>query len=103
MYRNFLSEEECDHFISKGLSSGLKRSAVATSPGQKDKTEARTSYGTFLEDDGDIITRKIESRISQWSQIPPEHGEVWIFLFFSLQSYEELLFNNFFPFRIFIY
>lgn len=88
IYKNFLSDEECDHFISRGLSEGLKRSAVATAPGQEDKSEARTSYGTFLEDDGDIVMRRVESRIAQWSQIPVEHGEVWIILnfFYSLLS-----------------
>jgi len=78
VYPNFLTTEECDHFISKGLSAGLERSAVAVAPGEKSENTARTSYGTFLSDDGDIVLRRVESRIAQWSQIPIEHGEVRI-------------------------
>lgn len=74
-YPNFLTDEECAHFISKGLSEGLIRSAVAASGDAKEST-ARTSYGTFIMDDADFVVRRVEERISQWSQIPIEHGEV---------------------------
>ena len=74
-YPNFLTDEECAHFISKGLSEGLVRSAVAASGDAKEST-ARTSFGTFIMDDADFVVRRVEERISQWSQIPIEHGEV---------------------------
>ena len=53
-YPNFLTDEECAHFISKGLSEGLIRSAVAASGDAKEST-ARTSYGTFIMDDADFV------------------------------------------------
>ena len=75
VYPNFLSDEECEHFKQKGINAGLQRSQVAGA-GQAEASEARTSYGTFIEDDGDPIMRSVEDRMARWAQIPLEHGEV---------------------------
>ena len=76
-YENFLSDEECAHFIAKGLANGLERSKVAIGKSKTgEAAEARTSFGTFIMDDSDEIVRGVESRIAKWTQLPIEHGEV---------------------------
>ena len=87
VYENFLSEEECEYIIELGNKQGLSRSEVAASDNNS-KSEARTSYGTFLEPN-DPILQRIEQRIAVWSQIPQDHGEPFYLLRYSIgQEYK---------------
>ena len=89
VYPSFLSEAECDHFIARGLKKGLERSRVVHDR-QSESGTIRTSEGTFLGDDGDEISRRVEQRMAQWTQLPLEHGEHFYILRYSPgQEYKE--------------
>ncbi|KAG9459681.1 hypothetical protein H6P81_004189 [Aristolochia fimbriata] len=74
LYKDFLSNEECDHLILLARSR-LKRSTetahelrnITISPG-------RTISGVFLDKGQDELVRRIEDRISSWTLLPKENG-----------------------------
>lgn len=76
IFRNFLSEEECDHLIEKARPS-LKRSTVIDPDGTSGKLDkGRTSSGTFLpKHHNDYIIEEIERRIAMVTMNPPDCAE----------------------------
>ncbi|KAG9159886.1 hypothetical protein Leryth_005649 [Lithospermum erythrorhizon] len=75
LYRNFLTEEECDHLI-KLAKGNLEKSMVADNEsGKSVESEVRTSSGMFLNKHQDDIVSGIEARISAWTFLPEENGE----------------------------
>ncbi|KAG9159760.1 hypothetical protein Leryth_007778 [Lithospermum erythrorhizon] len=76
LYRNFLTDEECDHLIN--LANGkLEKSLVADiESGDGVESEIRTSSGMFLSNsENDDIVSGIEARIAAWTFLPQENGE----------------------------
>ncbi|XP_076912020.1 putative prolyl 4-hydroxylase 7 [Bidens hawaiensis] len=75
LYRNFLTDEECDHLIVVAKDK-LQRSMVADSrTGKGIESTVRTSRGMFIRKAHDEVVAGIESRISVWTFIPVENGE----------------------------
>eukprot|EP01095_Lingulamoeba_sp_RSL-Kostka_P017652 TRINITY_DN930_c1_g1_i1.p1 TRINITY_DN930_c1_g1~~TRINITY_DN930_c1_g1_i1.p1 ORF type:complete len:271 (-),score=68.90 TRINITY_DN930_c1_g1_i1:211-1023(-) len=75
IYRNFITDEEADYMIKKGIETGLNPSGVAGDKNETEINNARTSTGCFVLDDEDIILRNIENKLSLWTQLPPKHSE----------------------------
>eukprot|EP00262_Sarcandra_glabra_P007520 TRINITY_DN20385_c0_g1_i1.p1 TRINITY_DN20385_c0_g1~~TRINITY_DN20385_c0_g1_i1.p1 ORF type:complete len:355 (-),score=51.54 TRINITY_DN20385_c0_g1_i1:175-1140(-) len=89
LYKGFLSDEECDHFIT--LAKGkLAVSMVADNEsGKSVKSEVRTSSGMFLQKAQDEVVANVERRIAAWTFIPEENGESIQILHYELgQKYE---------------
>ncbi|KAG9142228.1 hypothetical protein Leryth_007665 [Lithospermum erythrorhizon] len=78
LFHNFLSSEECDYL--RGLAKPRLRTStvVDTATGKAIKSNVRTSSGMFLnpEERKYPIIQAIEKRISVYSQIPIENGEL---------------------------
>uniref|UniRef100_A0A0D6R4C7 procollagen-proline 4-dioxygenase n=1 Tax=Araucaria cunninghamii TaxID=56994 RepID=A0A0D6R4C7_ARACU len=89
LYKNFLTDEECDHLIE--LARGkLEKSMVADNDsGKSVMSEIRTSSGMFLSKGQDEIVARIEDRIAAWSFLPKENGEAMQILHYEHgQKYE---------------
>jgi prolyl 4-hydroxylase len=72
---NFLTEEECQHFIDISKDK-FKRSIVADDKGGKGKiSDGRTSNNTWIKHDHDSITFAIGSKIANIVNIPLENAE----------------------------
>ncbi|GAB2295815.1 Prolyl 4-hydroxylase 1 [Dionaea muscipula] len=95
---NFLSMEECD-YLRALASPRLKVSTVVDAKtGKGIKSDVRTSSGTFLTNDERKypIIQAIEKRISVYSQVPVENGELiqvlkWVHYTLSLVKLCQLL------------
>ncbi|XP_020582659.1 probable prolyl 4-hydroxylase 7 isoform X1 [Phalaenopsis equestris] len=75
LYKGFLTENECDHLISRAKGK-LERSMVANrQSGKAMLNEARTSSGYFFGKRQDAVIRRIERRIAEWTFLPEENGE----------------------------
>ncbi|CAN6861767.1 unnamed protein product [Brassica oleracea] len=75
LYKGFLSDEECDHFI-KLAKGKLEKSMVADNDsGESVESEVRTSSGMFLSKKQDEIVSNVESRLAAWTFLPEENGE----------------------------
>ncbi|KAL8132383.1 hypothetical protein AgCh_008032 [Apium graveolens] len=75
IYRNFLTDEECDHLIALA-NDKLEKSMVADDEtGKSIESEVRTSSGMFLNKAQDEVVASIEFRIAAWTFLPPENGE----------------------------
>ena len=75
LYKNFLTDEECDHMIELARHK-LEKSMVADNEsGKSVKSEIRTSAGMFLMKGQDDVVSRIEERISTWTFLPVENGE----------------------------
>ncbi|EFN51227.1 hypothetical protein CHLNCDRAFT_28161 [Chlorella variabilis] len=76
LYQRLLTEEECDHMMTKA-GPRLTRSGVVDvdNPGGESVSDIRTSYGMFFDRGEDEVVREVERRLSEWSLIPPGHGE----------------------------
>ncbi|KAI3503385.1 hypothetical protein L1887_31826 [Cichorium endivia] len=75
LYRNFLTDAECDHMIQLAKDK-LEKSMVADNEsGKSIESEVRTSSGMFLNKAQDKVVAGIESRISAWTFLPVENGE----------------------------
>lgn len=78
LLRNFLSSEECD-FLRAIAKPRLQISTVVdTKTGKGIKSQVRTSSGMFLSSEEKLypIVKAIEKRISVFSQVPVENGEL---------------------------
>ncbi|XP_055804284.1 probable prolyl 4-hydroxylase 6 [Solanum dulcamara] len=74
-YRNFLTNEECHHFISLAKDN-LEKSMVADlESGVSIESEVRTSSGAFLDKAQDEVVANVEARIAAWTFLPEENGE----------------------------
>ncbi|KAK9052438.1 hypothetical protein SSX86_029067 [Deinandra increscens subsp. villosa] len=89
LYRNFLTDAECDHLI-KLAKDKLEKSMVADNEsGKSIESEVRTSSGMFLNKAQDEVVAGIESRISVWTFLPAENGEsIQILHYENGQKYE---------------
>jgi len=76
IYRNFLSNEECEHMI-QAARPHLKRSTVIDNQSSgADVDPRRTSYGMFFPYRvKDAIINSVEERIASLTAIPKENGE----------------------------
>ncbi len=76
IFRNFLSDEECDHLIEKSRPS-LRRSKVIDPDGTNGKLDnGRTSKSMFFpKPHGDPIIEEIERRIALVTMTPPDCAE----------------------------
>jgi len=76
LLENFLSAEECDHII-KEANTKLVRSAVVDSETGEDAIDiSRTSQGMDFSEHQDMMLSAIEARISNYTKISKDHGEV---------------------------
>jgi len=75
LYRNFMTEEECDHLISISRGGLSKSGVVDAETGGSLLSDIRTSSGAFVGRGQDEVVRRIEERIALWSHIPVTHGE----------------------------
>eukprot|EP00252_Welwitschia_mirabilis_P000879 TRINITY_DN10866_c0_g1_i1.p1 TRINITY_DN10866_c0_g1~~TRINITY_DN10866_c0_g1_i1.p1 ORF type:complete len:311 (+),score=61.14 TRINITY_DN10866_c0_g1_i1:242-1174(+) len=89
LYKNFLSDEECDHLINLAKDK-LEKSMVADNDsGKSVMSEIRTSSGMFLAKAHDNIVAGIEDRIAAWTFLPKENGEAMQILHYENgQKYE---------------
>ncbi|GAA0183415.1 protein modifying enzyme [Lithospermum erythrorhizon] len=89
LYRNFLTEEECEH-LKKLARDKLKKSMVADNEsGKSVESKVRTSSGMFLRKHQDEIVSGIETRLAAWTFLPEENGEAMQILHYENgQKYE---------------
>ncbi|CAA0828452.1 Probable prolyl 4-hydroxylase 7 [Striga hermonthica] len=89
LYRNFLTDTECDHLIYLAKDK-LEKSMVADNESGKGvESEVRTSSGMFLAKAQDDIIANIEARIAAWTFLPIENGEAMQILHYENgQKYE---------------
>lgn len=89
IYRNFLTDEECDHLMNLAKDK-LEKSMVADNEsGKSIASEVRTSSGMFLRKAQDEVVSHIESKIAAWTFLPEENGEAIQILHYELgQKYE---------------
>lgn len=75
LFRNFLSDEECDDLIT-GAAGRMKNSNVVDNETGKSKSSnVRTSTGTFYARGSTDVARRVERRIAHVSFLPIENGE----------------------------
>lgn len=74
-YRNFMTAEECDHFIKLALPTMQKSTVVDTATGKSVDSQIRTSFGTFLRRGQDDVVSDVERRIAEFSMVPIDNGE----------------------------
>lgn len=70
---DFLTPEECDHFIAAGLPA-LHRSTVVSTD-EHHVSEWRTSFTAFMERSQDDVFRCVEERAASLVSLPPENIE----------------------------
>ncbi|XP_057865540.2 probable prolyl 4-hydroxylase 7 [Cryptomeria japonica] len=89
LYKNFLTDEECDHLIALSRDK-MEKSMVADNESRKSvMSEIRTSSGMFLSKGQDEIVARIEERIAAWTFLPKENGEAMQILHYENgQKYE---------------
>ena len=75
LFRNFLSDEECEHFIEKARPKMEKSTVVDNKTGGSIASTIRTSSGTFFEKCADDIVCGVEERIADVSMVPMDNGE----------------------------
>lgn len=78
LFHNFLSAEECDYLRSIAIPRLHVSTVVDAKTGKGIKSDVRTSSGMFLNHDerNYPMIQAIEKRISVYSQIPVENGEL---------------------------
>ncbi|XP_057959489.1 prolyl 4-hydroxylase 1 [Malania oleifera] len=78
VFHNFLSMEECDYLMATAKPRLQTSTVVDTKTGKGITSEVRTSSGMFLshEERKYPMVQAIEKRISVYSQIPVENGEL---------------------------
>lgn len=78
LFHNFLSAEECDYLRSIAIPRLHVSTVVDAKTGKGIKSDVRTSSGMFLSPDERKypMIQAIEKRISVYSQIPAENGEL---------------------------
>lgn len=75
LYKNFLSESECDHLVSLAEPKLQPSTVAATINSESVLSEIRTSWGMFVEKSQTDIVKKIEERLAAWTFLPVENGE----------------------------
>ncbi|GMH38511.1 hypothetical protein BSKO_06395 [Bryopsis sp. KO-2023] len=76
LYHNFLSSEETEHLIASATPQ-MKQSMVVAAESETgfEKSDYRTSYGTFLKRNQNGIVKTIQSRIANWTHLPEINQE----------------------------
>jgi hypothetical protein len=94
LFHNFLSADECDHLINLARPKLAKSTVVDTNTGKGIESKVRTSTGMFLTfvDRKHKVIEAIETRISVYSMIPVENGELLQVLRYVLGTGECLLY-----------
>ncbi|XP_027363294.1 prolyl 4-hydroxylase 1 [Abrus precatorius] len=89
LLHNFLSMEECDYLRAIALPRLQISTVVDTKTGKGIKSDVRTSSGMFLspEERKYPMVQAIEKRISVYSQIPVENGELMQVLRYEKNQY----------------
>ncbi|KAK9818424.1 hypothetical protein WJX72_012505 [[Myrmecia] bisecta] len=75
LFKNFLSDVECDHLIGLAQPSMTKSTVVDSVTGKSIDSTVRTSTGTFFGRSQDSVIDTIEKRIAHVSHVPAENGE----------------------------
>ncbi|KAI8463183.1 MAG: hypothetical protein J3K34DRAFT_381121 [Monoraphidium minutum] len=75
LWKNFLTEAECDHLVTMSRASLTKSTVVDTDTGKPMDSDVRTSSGTFYQRGHDDIISKIEERVAAASMMPVENQE----------------------------
>jgi len=75
VYRGFLTDAECDHFIARASPKLAKSNVVDTDTGEGVPSAIRTSDGMFFDRGEDDVVDAVERRISAWTRLPTENGE----------------------------
>ncbi|GLJ31178.1 hypothetical protein SUGI_0624760 [Cryptomeria japonica] len=89
LYKNFLTDEECDHLIALSRDKMEKSMVADNESGKSVMSEIRTSSGMFLSKGQDEIVARIEERIAAWTFLPKENGEAMQILHYENgQKYE---------------
>jgi len=89
LFRNFLTEEECDHLVATAEPTMVKSTVVDNNSGKSVASNIRTSSGTFLTRKQDDVIAKLEAKIAEASQIPEDNGEGIQILHYEIgQKYE---------------
>lgn len=89
LYRNFLTDAECDHLIFLARDKLQKSMVADNESGKSVMSEIRTSSGMFLNKAQDEIVASVEDRIAAWTFLPIENGEAMQVLHYELgQKYE---------------
>ena len=87
-YHNYLTDEECDHFIKIGKPN-LKRAYVSDTK-QGTISKGRTGSNYWLVHNHDEITRSVGKRISELIGIPLENAESYQFIHYNeTQKYDQ--------------
>jgi prolyl 4-hydroxylase len=72
---HFMTEAECDELCSLSKSTLIKSTVVDDITGEGIKHQARTSQGTYFTIGQNSLVETLESRISEITGIPVNHGE----------------------------
>ncbi|WMV15157.1 hypothetical protein MTR67_008542 [Solanum verrucosum] len=75
VYRNFLTDEECDHLVTLAKDKMEKSMVADNESGKSIESEVRTSSGMFLSKGQDEVVANVEARIAAWTFLPKENGE----------------------------
>lgn len=75
LYKNFVSEEECDFLIAHSKSKLQASTVVDNKTGKSVPSTVRTSYGTHFEKGENGVVRAIEQRIADVTMLPVGNGE----------------------------
>lgn len=83
-YNNFLSDDECDHFINISKNS-LQRALVSNDKGSI-ISKNRTGYNTWLKHNYDDITFNVAKRIAKIVNIPLENAELFQIIYYGISD-----------------
>ncbi|GFR41472.1 hypothetical protein Agub_g2162 [Astrephomene gubernaculifera] len=75
LLKGFLSDEECEHIISKAEPRMVKSSVADNLTGKSVASEVRTSTGMWFRKAEDDVIARIEKRVAQVTMIPQENHE----------------------------
>uniref|UniRef100_A0A7S3VPM7 Prolyl 4-hydroxylase alpha subunit domain-containing protein n=1 Tax=Dunaliella tertiolecta TaxID=3047 RepID=A0A7S3VPM7_DUNTE len=75
LFRNFLSEAECDYIKNKATPRLARSGVVDAKTGKSKIDDIRTSSGMFFNRGEDPVIQTIERRIANLSMTPVYHGE----------------------------
>ncbi|QDZ24904.1 prolyl 4-hydroxylase [Chloropicon primus] len=86
---NFLTEEECDHLVSRGEAELERSRTKSTEDGVSRVDNIRTSYGSWIARYEDEIVGRIEEKVALLTGVPVPNGEeIQILRYEQHQRYE---------------
>mmetsp|Transcript_29678 Transcript_29678/g.76194 ORF Transcript_29678/g.76194 Transcript_29678/m.76194 type:complete len:377 (+) Transcript_29678:154-1284(+) len=75
LYKNFLTQEECDFLISHSKNKLQASTVVDNKTGKSIPSTVRTSYGTHFDYGENQVVRDIEARVAAVTMLPADNGE----------------------------